>query len=635
MQRDRSIALWYETGGELFANWIAEEYRTWSGGRLSWDNPFLRAFCEAMGNPWIEDLWIEKSAQVGWSEIGIAYIAFLLAKVRIPCAYGVEQDSKLGDLIAPRVQPAFNYCPSIQKIKADYREYVGRKDIDTKQRQITVGGVLSTFFHSSTSAVKKSGATGSERQAASSLSSFTAWSIVADEVELWPPGAIDVARKRQEACPMPTKPFRAGSTPGHKGGIVDTAVQGAKYLFQWSIVCPHCNRSQFLDAFGNLLKPQSIEIDGRTEIKYLDRSGRPIDWFHTGGTTVAEKIESAYVGCRYCNGKLTKSAIDAGEFKCQNTDVTLDDFNQDLIDRQQACYAPVAIRLPKLAIANFRAPERVRMLVTTKNPVDEIQQGLGKPASIGGGRIEVERLMAARYLELPKVLVDWERFVVMGVDQGKYAHNIVIQDWWLPVKGECQDRWENAYIETIGHFMLPEGFDGIDRLAREYKVSIVGIDNEPEIQLAGNFARSHPPGKKKGDYATYLFDQVTLKGAKFKRVVQDIQGVEVPIYRMDRTAGLDAVRDRIYRNLHKFGEDLYYDSRDNGNLFYHYLTSERLPDGRWSCADNDPDHFMHADNFAQIAVLANLLEPREPELAYTTLGEQGRSKQARVINIEI
>lgn len=183
--------------------------------------------------------------------------------------------------------------------------------------------------------------------------------------------------------------------------------------------------------------------------------------------------------------------------------------------------------------------------------------------------------------------------------------------------------------------MLPEGFDGIDRLAREYKVSIVGIDNEPEIQLAGNFARAHPPGKKGGDYATYLFDQVTLKGAKFKRVAQEIQGVEVPIYRMDRTAGLDAVRDRIYRDLHKFGEELYYDSRDNGNLFYHYLTSERLPDGRWSCLDSDPDHFMHADNFAQIAVLANLLEPREPDLVYTTLNDRHRSKQPRLPNIEL
>jgi Phage terminase large subunit (GpA) len=616
--RSAGVDRWYKEGGDYFVEWVREYYRTHSGEKISWDKCFFQDMAMVLGNPWFEEVWLEKSAQVGWSELAIALMAFWLAEVRIPCAYGVEQASKLTDMIGPRVQTAFGFCEPIQKLKSDYRQFIGRQDIDTKQRQMTVGGTIATFFYTGRMSEVK-GSTGNERQATSSVSSFVAHAIVADEIELWSPKAIDVAKKRMESVTMPTKPFRAGSTPGHRGGIVDRAVEGSKYLFQWRVNCNHCHKDQFIFPYGNLLKGVKVETDGKVEIAYLDRMGKPIDWFYHDDRTLETKTDTAYIGCQHCGKELVYENLTAGSFICRNTGVSARELCDSTIKERKPIYSAVAMRIPKLCIPNFNAPERIRKLRTTRNIVDELQQGLGIPVSIGGGKINLEILLGCRFTPTPDPR-DCEVLTVVGCDQGKIAHVIVVQRWILPLKGDIEERWSKAHVETLDYMELGEGFEGIHRIAVKYGAQVVGLDADPEVSLAGGYARAHPPHAEGGDYSAYLFDQVSLSGGqKFKRIEQVIQGVTVPIYRLHRTAGLDAVRDRIYDGLHKFDENMEYEPNNAGSLFHQYLISERLNNGQWTAPDSEPDHFFHADNFAQMAVLAHLLEPRPAPLVFGAL----------------
>jgi hypothetical protein len=127
------------------------------------------------------------------------------------------------------------------------------------------------------------------------------------------------------------------------------------------------------------------------------------------------------------------------------------------------------------------------------------------------------------------------------------------------------------------------------------------------VQLAADYARNHLP-KKGAKGQVYLFDQVKLKGEDLRRSTRVIQGATVPVYAIHRTFGLDAVRNRIYRDLQHFPAGLTCDPTDEYSLLYHYVTSDRKPEGIWEEADNAPDHWFHADNFCSAAVLASFQE---------------------------
>ena len=610
--RDRAIARWYQNGGDLFLKWVKRYYRTWSGEPLRWDDPFAEQLFSLIGNPWIVTLYAEKPAQVGWTEAIISFTAFIVAEIRSPMGFGVEKALKLGDIVGPRIRAAFDHCEPIQKLKGRYKESVGREDTDTKQRQLSVGGVPLTCFYASTvSGGKVDPSAHRDRQASSSISSFPADVMTCDEIELWISGALDIAKKRQEACTLPTKVFRAGSTPGQVGGIVDNLMASSKYLFQWQVKCPECGAASFLDAFGSLLQPvTSVDESGVEEQKYLDIRGRPLKWFCRDEK---QPVETAYIGCRHCKAELAKKTISAGEFICRNTGVSMKELCDRAIQKQEPVNDAVAVRLPKLATALFDPVERIRILLATKNPADEVQQGLGKPVSIGGGRINLDFILGAVGKSLPLDSLDWEQKIIVGCDQGQAANFLVAVKYWLPLEYEDEsDRWYRAIVQVLHFDQRSDGvvslFGSIQSLVKEYKANMVGMDLKPEVARAGEFGRLHPPEENE-DYPVFLFSQCALEsGQKFRRVPQNIQGVETSVFRLDRTAGLDAIRDRFYNQRVILPEGLEYNPKDPNNFIYHLQTSEKLSDGKWVELPGEPDHYFHAFNLADMALLCWLHE---------------------------
>ena len=630
-EREKAIASWYAGGGDVFLNWVKPNYRTYSGETLSWDEVFLEEFYRTFGNPWIEKLVVKKAAQVGYSEALIALTAFFLGYLRSPIGFGFEEQQKLRDMVSSRVGPALVYCEPIAQLIRARHEVTGRSDIDN-QGSITVAGVKASFFY----AISRSKT--SNEQAPAALRSFTACAIFADEFSLWPKGVLDIAIARMAASKMPTKIVRAGSTPSFEGSILDSEVKRAKYSFQWSVKCEHCQTIQFLVPFsletlkGNLLKATAFQENDIEEIRFFDIAGRPLSWYHYSknpdgvedwqlrGEDRERAISSAYLGCHNCGKEITREVIKDGKYICTRSGVDLHEFNLRVTREKEIVRQTVAFHFPVLTSSLFNATERLRRLFESDNPRDEIQQRLGESVSLSGGKIDLGRILSCVGLSLPEGTPEEPDFIVMGVDQGRPNYG-VIQKWYLGSEGKKDRWWKDARVQVIWQGELGT-LEDVRETAAQYKVDLIGIDSEPEFQLATEYALGHlPPGAsivKKGDRPkvqgqVYLFDQIALRGEQFKRTVRTIRSTrketEVPIYLIDRTFGLDSVRDRIYRGLFHLPEGLNYNPKDNGNFLYHFITSDRQPGGKWIESPGAPDHYFHAANFAEMTALVSLFEP--------------------------
>jgi len=597
-----------------------------------------------VGNPWIETLIIDKAAQRGFTECMVAFMAFGISEIRVPCAFGFEAEGKLRDIVNPRIQPSFDYTEPIKKLREERFAATRRKDTDFQQRKITAGGIELTLFYTST----VSSGNNKKAEAPSSMRSFPCMIGAGDEVELWSEKAIGIFRERFMATQLPSKPLRLGSTPGFEGGVVDSQVKQSGRLFEWHIVCPSCQQEQALHPLGNFLKPVWLQRDdGVQEKAFWDAVGKPLKWFSSqgvpNGDTQQERdlaIDTAYIGCSHCDAPLSWEVICKGEFKDGSFNETADEFEQKLLKDQKPFPYAVALRVPTLAFTNFNPVERIRLLINAVDPTDQYQQGLGLAVSIGGGKIELDALRKCSgrkpidvfrhyYPEVnpeQHLLGSKPDLVVMGIDQGKAFHWVCIQHWWLPPnsgKDEWDQRWKKA-IKQVVWYGEAAGFDSLQELIDKWEVNLIGCDGEPEYEKCSEFALTHPiypephVNGRKGQF--FRMDQVNLKGQKFKTGLQEIQREMVPVFALHRSFGLDCVRNRIYRHLQCMPDGLTYSPGDEQNVFYHYLSSTRSNEGAWTKTPGAPDHWFHADNFAEMAVyISGYHQPHKSELTFVAM----------------
>jgi hypothetical protein len=625
LMRESALDNWYKYGGDVFIAWLKENYRLADGKPMRWDEPYLEDFFRVFANPWLEKLIVCKPAQVGYTETLVGFCAFSLAYLRSPIALGFEERNKLYSMVGKRIQPVFDNINAIQDLKKQRHSTSNREDIDSKQ-SITVGSIALELFY----AKIQSG--GEDEQAASVIRSFTACGILVDEFGLCPPETLDVAEARMEKSFWKIPFSRAGSTPGVEGGTVDTAVRQSNRIFEWQVQCHHCQSIQILDAFGNFLRPAMITEEGVSEEKYVDKMGRPYSWFHHSenpedckdgelqGIDLEQAFKTAYVGCRNCGNPLNWDIdIAAGEFVCTTDNrTTLKSLLAIAQKEQKPIRESWAITLPKLASLTFKPEVRIRAMFRTRKPGDGIQQFLGKAITLGGGKITSSRLQRCISIPVPNRKPD---LVLGGVDQGRYGHWLLIANFWYGEEGDKYTRWETGHKE-IFYWGSISDFSDLDKFAEEYQVNIFGCDQEPEYNDACKYAILHPPTsyKRQGIGQVYLMDQMGLQGGEqFRRTVRNVRkntalskrrsrDNEVAVYIIDRTFGLDATRDRIFRDLQTFPKHATYTPKDDNNIFYHYTTSDRLPNNTWKEPAGVPDHYHHCDSFIEMAALACLTE---------------------------
>ncbi len=613
---------WYDKGGIVFTHWVRKHYRTHDGEKLTWDDPYQKEFYLAFGNPWFELVLVNKAAQVGFTEVLIAFAAFFLAYLRLPFGLGFEAHKKLLQMSGKRIQPAFDSCEAIQELQQSRVEQTGRQDIDSRET-ITVASVALSLFHAGFTSNQE------DYQAPPSMRSFTAFGVGCDEWGLWPDGGLHVAMARMARTPLNSPILRAGSTPSFEGATVDVEVRQAKYIFQWYVKCPHCDRDQFIDPFGNFLRPVLVNEDGVSEERYVSTIGRPLSWFHHSqnpeGISDAElmgedrdkALNTAYVGCQHCAEELTMETMSTGHFRCLNTGTKLRKLCKKTTAEQLVIHDTIAIHLPKLASYTFKPIERIKFMFSTKKPDDGIHQFLGKAFSLGGGKISLNRLMLCVGLSIPTEALHWRTVTVAGIDQGRNCNYAIVQRWYLPPSKDPNIVWNDAHVEVLCWEEIQGLGESIDKLVERFNISMVFLDNEPEFQSAAGYALNHLPQAGAAKYETpgqvYLIDQMALKGEQFQRKTRKVQSTreetEIVVYNIDRTYALDCVKWRVYKKKQHFPAGLTYDPKEDGNLLHHYLTSDRLPEGRWTEPQGQPDHWFHANSFCEIGMQ---LAPHEP-----------------------
>jgi hypothetical protein len=633
--RSQAIAAWHEQGAEVFVEWTGRHYICHHGGRLEWRDPYLKDFAYLFGNPWLSWVIAEKPAQIGYSELSIAFCAFMLVYVRSSVGFGCERQGKLQDVMSTRVKVAFDYCEPMNEIIRETKEKVNQQDVKNT-RVVTVGGVLLTPFYAIIPGAKG-------KEAPAGIRSFPAHSIVADEFSLWPPGVLDVATARMGGSDLPAKICRAGSTPSYEGSVLDVQIVQSEREFCWQIQCPHCGKVQFLDAFGNFLRSSLFEEHGQERRLFISPQGQPASWFHRVEKPRSEweaedlerAIKTAYIGCQDCGQEISRSNIRDGKFVCVRSGVEMREYSDRVTQSQKVIEGKVAVRLPALARGRFNPAERIRALLKTDNIVSEVQQWLGKAISVSGGKISLELLLACCDRPLPPPLQDREPdLIVMGVDQGQPFY-VQIQHWYWQGR-DRQDKyqaWKDAYVSLV-HWTEVSNFLDVQDLAEDYNVDLIGFDSEPNINDALDFAHQFPAFgidltyRNEDKLQGYACDQVNMSGAKTnKKMVsfasakkREQRQISAPKFQIDRTFFLDNVRNRIYQGNLTIARKIYFDPNDRGNLAYHYTTSERLEEGRWQEGPGQPDHYFHCHSFCNAAVYLSLYETGTKRFSFTTVG---------------
>lgn len=650
-QRQDAIAQWwYKQGSQYALDWIRDNYRTHDGKPLSWDEPYFQGYMRLMCCPWVQRLFVIKGAQMGYSESMVAVTAFLLAVIRARVFTCVEIKEKLSDLVAPRFQRSFDAIALIQELRKESKDAGGRKDTEMKTRALEVGGIAVYFGY----AGRKGASSGSgNREVTSSLSSVPADAIFGDEVESFPPAAIGILEERTSASELPTCPMRFGSTPGGEGGILDIQTKTSERFFDWSVTCPHCGHQQILDPFGNLFRPVEQEILGRIEVRYVDGAGMPLDWYCRDRTSIESRVNTHYVGCRACGDELTQEAILAGEYICRHTGESLHDFTARL---EKAIAPPdghIAIRMPRIASRRFNPVQRLRKLITDEGSrADAFQQGYGVVVSFGGGRIDRNKIIEAIGRPLPSDCVSPD-LITVGVDQGVESHFAVVSRWFFDLEAAglrsrlrgddkitMEDKWVTARKELAWHGQI-SGLSGIIELVTRWRADFLGFDVNPETEMSKTIVQSYPAtrdrlnyrvrdrdfreaNKSKPDYfqrygVAIAFNQVRLKMENFNRREKIVQGEPMVVYSLDRTVGLDAVRDRIYRGLLHLPDEMSTNPKDKSSYIYQHLTSERektAAEARWIEPSGEPDHFHHAECFSEFSWYVPQFDEKKTEFSF-------------------
>lgn len=671
MEHKRESAVqqyWYESGGAYFRQWCEAHYRTHNGVPLHWRDPFFSQFVEIVGNPWFERLTVLKAAQLGYTEVSVALCLFGAIALRSSSFFCVERVSKLMDIVGPRFQPCLDSNDLAQDLRREVAR-LGRPDTDNRSRLIQIGGA-SIYFGAS----NRVGA--SKREVTSQISSVpVSFLAVADEAESQPPGIATVLSERFSASELPTSIVRLGSTPGGEGGPVDLEVQRSRHYFDWHFTCPECDRGQFLyplgdehvrpqpsefAPYGNLFKPREFNEEGKTTRKYLDENGHPYDWWAHDDSSYDAKIETAYLGCRWCGAPISKELIASGEYRCRHTKERAINICQRAIAEQKGILDSAVVTMPRLASEKFDPVVRLKNLLSTRRVADAWQQGYGVIFSLGGGAISIGALIQSIARPVP----DWADpdrpdLIVVGADQGGTFHQVVVQYWYFPDventlpsydlkttdgQRKQQQHWQSAFKQVVWWGEV-SGMDGIEEVARSWRADLVGMDRDPEKSAASKFAARYtcsresrirktraslvPRGRgveRSPDWfdeagVVFTFDQV-VQSEDIRRRKKKVSGVEISEYAIDRTFGLDAVRSRVNGKNLSLPSHWRWDPSDRDSYLYQMVTSERMQSGHeaiWREPPAEPDHAHHADNFAEMAVLAFDLEPRPRSFSFGSI----------------
>jgi hypothetical protein len=390
----------------------------------------------------------------------------------------------------------------------------------------------------------------------SQLKSIDTAVIIADECDEFPEGSVPLLRKRQSGQLQGDKKLIGCSTPSISGIGVD-AWYSSSTQEEFFFKCPHCHRSI------NMTWPDSICIVGET---------------HTD-----PRIKESYYKCNQCNAKLEQE--DKPDFL------------------QSGVWVPQS---PGSIIRGFHINGMYSYTIQPWEMVSNYLHGqidpfyeqeffnsdLGQAHIVSGAALTDDILSDATGNYKLGALRNVDGLRTMGIDVGNTFH-YVVKNWTFP------DADKTTFINDSAHGRFiaigsTEYEDEIERAIALNQPHMIVIDANPEGRTAQRIAARHP-GR--------VFMCYYSKDAKEREL--NIKPTEISVS-VSRTNYLDLTLTRYFQKRCVLPADCPLEMRQHlKNLVRVYKMDKEKNQQKASYRKIGPDHYAHADNYAEIAL--NLL----------------------------
>lgn len=220
------------TGNE----WSEKHFKLVAGSSQEtgdWESqPFQIAIINMMTNDSIREVYLQKSARVGYTKMLIIALLYMAEhKSRDSVVYQpTDDDAK--DFVVDELQPAIEIMPIIQDVFPDWNAENEKNNVKKKKG---IGWTIDIKGAHSPKNFRR----------------ITKQVVGCDEVDGWKlevgkeGSPIELAKKRLEGASFPK--FIAGTTPTNKGeSLIENLMREAELRFAFHLPCKHCDHEQVL-----------------------------------------------------------------------------------------------------------------------------------------------------------------------------------------------------------------------------------------------------------------------------------------------------------------------------------------------------------------------------------------------------
>lgn len=473
--------------------------------------PWIRDYMLIFGDMRIKTHVVTGSAQV-LKSIGAFLLTYYLTEKRyLSVLFTFAKASIRNKIVASTVKPLFEYNRSLKLDAAD-------PIIDNTTQVRTPEYTLYTSF--TNNPVQSESV-----EVPPELASISVDIVFIDEFQQSDSRVVGVLSNRMNASSLEFNPEYYLSTPGSEGTGVDNELSKCDDVFEAHTECPHCKQWTNLNPLKSFLTTKPIiNSDGESIDRYYD-DGFNISGFHHSNPD--NPIDSAYIACQFCKGKLEQSDLDKARMLERRTHITAEEYHQE-VNKD-----PFKVRKVGLLVNPFLrrtkryiAPRLAREAQETENPKDYLQQKLGIATSSNADGISKESI--ARAIALPEEPADLDTYLkvkMLGADIARGSNYLTVMDCYIPLTGTKQFKYNNTkrYIRSFERVSSA----GMVQFARNQKIEYGAVDLAPDYHYTTELCKDTKwlPVLQKKSFKSIIKenDETETGGIKVKAIDVDNQ----------------------------------------------------------------------------------------------------------------
>ena len=475
---------------------------------------------------------VMKAAQLGLTEVGINVAFHTVDVKKRDVLYVLPTAINASDFSKSRFNTALLYSPYLKELFTD-----------TNTVSLKQAGGVNLYIRGS--------------RGDSNLKSIPVSVLILDEADEMDQKAIWLALERLSG--QLSKFVFSLSTPTIPNfGIHKLFLQGTQEHFYFK--CPRCGRKT------EFVFPECLEICGET--------------------ITDPDVKLSYLKCKECKKKIEHE--EKLEFLTDGfwePTVRVSEDHRSFYINQMYSYT---VTPGDLALAHFRGVGDEAAMVEYHNS----KQGL--PYIPDGGQVtegEIDVSIQNYFKENQRPDIGTDRCIVMGIDQGKMNHVVVVE---YQLAGNGTDLNAASFAKVLWEGKLPgDDFETLDSLMREWQVRAAVIDADPQINDARRFARRFPG---------YVYLCRYRRGVTGKELSVSEEDSGAPIATCDRTNWLDASMGRFHSDRIHLPADTSHEFKDNIKALVRTYEKDDQGNPKAVYLNTGPDHFAHALNYAEIAL---------------------------------